>query len=502
MISGKECYICNDLGNFIDLKRKFITNLALLLILNLLVKPFWVFGIDRSVQNAVGAQDYGLYFSLFSFSVILNILLDIGITNFNNRSIAQNPSILPEYFSKIVPLKFLLAIFYSFIIIIAGLLLGYSSRQFHILYFLILNNFLLSFILYIRSNISGLQLFRTDSLLSVLDRCIMSLICSLLLWGHVTDQPLQIEWFVYAQTFSYLLTLIIALLLLISRTGSIRLDFNMIYGREILRNSYPYALLILLMSFFSRIDSVMLERMLPDGKMQAGIYAQAFRLLDAAVMFAFLFTGLLLPMFSRMLKQGEKIAPLLKLSFSLLFVPAVILSVVSVFYAREIMGWLYYEHVDISSKIFIPLILSYLFITVTYIFGTLLTAGGNLRQLNILAFTSVLLNLALNLILIPRYQALGSAYACIISQGFFAVSQIFLTRRIFALTTHYIFLFRITVFACSLFISGILIHKLILPSVTGLLILGIMGILYSWILKIITPREVMQILRATETPSA
>ena len=88
------------------MKRKFVTNLALVLFLNLLVKPFWIFGIDRTVQNVVGADGYGFYFSLFSFSLLLNILLDLGITNFNNRSIARDPDKLPGYFSRIVGLKF------------------------------------------------------------------------------------------------------------------------------------------------------------------------------------------------------------------------------------------------------------------------------------------------------------------------------------------------------------------------------------------------------------
>jgi hypothetical protein len=41
--------------------------------------------------------------------------------------------------------------------------------------------------------------------------------------------------------------------------------------------------------------------MLPDGKIQSSIYASAYRLLDAANMIAYLFAGLLLPLFARML---------------------------------------------------------------------------------------------------------------------------------------------------------------------------------------------------------
>ena len=124
------------------MKRKFITNLALVIFLNLLVKPFWIFGIDRNVQNVVGAENYGLYFSLFSFSLLLNIFLDVGITNFNNRAIAREPSLLSEYFSNIVVLKFLLAVFYAIICLLAGLVVGYDTIQFKILIFLIIINFL------------------------------------------------------------------------------------------------------------------------------------------------------------------------------------------------------------------------------------------------------------------------------------------------------------------------------------------------------------------------
>ena len=79
------------------MNRKFVTNLALLLLLNLLIKPFWIFGIDRSVQNTVGAGEYGLYLALFNWALIFNIVLDIGITNFNKELILKN---LNEKFGK------------------------------------------------------------------------------------------------------------------------------------------------------------------------------------------------------------------------------------------------------------------------------------------------------------------------------------------------------------------------------------------------------------------
>jgi O-antigen/teichoic acid export membrane protein len=254
-------------------KRKFITNLILVIFLNLLVKPFWIFGIDRTVQNVVGADQYGFYFSLLSFSLLLNILLDIGITNFNNRTIAQEPHLLREYFSRIIVLKFLLAVFYMIVCLAVGLVIGYTSVQFRMLIFLIINQFLASFLLYLRSNISGLQFFRTDSLISVLDRTIVIIICGALLWGNITDTQFRIEWFVYAQTAAYLITVVVAFLIVLSKTEFLRPKPDLKYFTSILKKSYPFALLILLMSFYNRIDSVMLERILINGKTEAGIYA-------------------------------------------------------------------------------------------------------------------------------------------------------------------------------------------------------------------------------------
>ena len=41
------------------MQKKFFTNLTLLILLNLLVKPFAIFGIDLTIQNRVGAENYG-----------------------------------------------------------------------------------------------------------------------------------------------------------------------------------------------------------------------------------------------------------------------------------------------------------------------------------------------------------------------------------------------------------------------------------------------------------
>ena len=136
----------------------------------------------------MGEEIYGFYFSLFNFAFILNMLLDVGINNYNNRAIARDHKLLKGNLAAIIPLKLFLSLIYAGVVLVSGKILGYSQEQFQMLWILVLNQFLASFILYFRTNISGLQLYRTDSLLSVMDRSLMILFTGLLLWGNISSE--------------------------------------------------------------------------------------------------------------------------------------------------------------------------------------------------------------------------------------------------------------------------------------------------------------------------
>lgn len=476
------------------MKRKFITSLLLLLFLNVLIKPFWIFGIDLTVQNLVGDESYGLYFSLLNFSMILNILLDLGITSYNNKNIAENSQLLHKHISNIVGLKFLLAVVYAVVSIAVALLIGYRQVQLHLLLFLILNQFLISFTLYLRSNISGLHLFKTDSFLSVLDRTLMIIICSVLLFTNITNHHFRIEWFIYAQTAAYIIASLITFAVVLIHTGKLKFYFDRIFFMVFLKKSYPYALLILLMSFYNRIDSVMLERLLPDGKEQAGIYAHAFRLLDAVSMFGVLFAGLLLPIFARMIKQKEEIGSMVQFSFLLLFVPAIILSFSSGFYDHEIMILLNYSNSALSASIFRVLMISFLGIATTYIFGTLLTANGSIRQLNWMALTGMGINVGLNLILIPEIQALGSAWASLVTQLFTALAQTILAVHFLKLNINYRLIAKLIVFVGFVFLAGFL-SKQIDNWVVGYLIMVSVSVLFAFFTRLINLKALSEIIQ-------
>lgn len=430
------------------MQRRFLTNLTFLIFVNLLVKPFWIFGVDRTVQNIVGAEEYGIYFAIFNFSFLFHMILDFGINNFNNRAIARNEKLLPEFLPNIVAAKIGLAFIYSFITLGIAFILQFGNFQFHLLGFLLINQVLISFILYFRSNIAAMHFFRLDALLSVLDRLLMIAIIGHLLWSKWVDASFRIEWLVYGQTGAYAITALIALGVLLIKTGRIKIQIRKVTIRRILKMSFPFALLGVLMSVYNRVDAVMIERLLgSEGATEAGIYAASFRILDALNMIGFAFAAILLPMFARMRKQKKDIQPLLLLGFRTVMVISITIVGGSFFFRHEIMDLLYLDATNYWGNIFGLLIISFLGTATVYIYGSLLTANGNIRMLNYIAIGGVLLNIALNLVLIPSDGALGATIATLATQVLVAGVHIIATNRHFHFNLPFIVLIKLVILA-------------------------------------------------------
>lgn len=420
------------------MQRRFLLNLALLLVLNLLVKPFYILGIDAGVQDAVGSAAYGTYAALLSLGFLLNIVLDLGMTNQNTRHIAQHTQLMGKTVGGMLGVRFTLVLLYAVLTVGTALVLGYRGAQLAVLGWLVVNQALVATIQYLRSNIAGAQRFKQDSLLSVLDRVLLIGMVGWLLWGRGSGAPFRIEWFVWAQTAAYGTTAVVAYVLVHRLAGGVRLAWQPAYAWVVVKQSFPYALLILLMTFYYRIDTLMLERMLPDGPVQAGIYAQGFRFFEAFNMLGYLMAGLLLPMFSRLLAEKDAAAraglgPLVRLAMRLVLTGTIAVAVFGVVNARPIMDLRYAEHTAESAPVFALLIGCFVAVCSTYVFGTLLTAGGRLRQLNWMAAGGAVLNIGLNLVLIPRLQAEGAAWASLVTQVLTAAVQLVLTRRLYGI---------------------------------------------------------------------
>ncbi|HKK40226.1 MAG TPA: oligosaccharide flippase family protein [Cryomorphaceae bacterium] len=407
------------------MQKKFLSSLGLILLLNLLVKPFYILGIDAEVQSRVGQETYGLYFGLLNLSFLFNILIDLGINNFNNNNISKNFRLVSKHFSKLFSIKAVLALVYAAITLALGVVLGYQGASFNVLALLCFNQVLVSFILFGRSNLAALHMFKTDSVVSVLDRTLLVIFCSILLFTNITGGEFKIEWFVYLQTLSYSLTLLISVVFLKKEIGRLRWNFDKLFAIQIFKKSLPYATFMLIGGLYNRIDGIMLEKIGPNGSFTAGEYAQGFRFFEAASMFAYLFAVLLLPIYSRMLKEKTPVKPMVETAARLLLGSAIATAIVFFFHADFVLEWRYPEVTESSILAFTALMIGFVGVAMFYVYGTLMTADEDLKKLNYISIGGLLLNLVLNIFLIPYYGAFGAAIATMATQIFAGAAQMF-----------------------------------------------------------------------------
>jgi O-antigen/teichoic acid export membrane protein len=422
------------------MRRFFVKNILFVIAVNILVKPIWVFFIDRTVQNTVPTASYGTYQALLSLSIIFQIILDFGISSYNSRTIAQSPDKLKDLFPAMLSARLVLIVAYMFLAYGWGYVLGYRGWELMLLTGVLLIQALNALVSFIRSNIAALHKFKIDGILSVTDRLLMIIICGFLLLYPATARIFKIEWFVITQIICYFITAVAGYLIL-RRIGKVQLRFSFHAPTiwKIVRQSFPYALLIFQMSVYNRADVMIMERICSDGKVQAGIYTAAFRLIDQANMFGLMFATILLPLFGRMLSQRQDVAHIVKLCVNMLLPLSFMVAIAGVFFSNDIMQLLYHKSALYQTKatdygiVFVWLISSFPAWCIMYIYSTLLTANGSLKTLNIIAFAGVVINLSLNFYLIPQEKAMGGAITSFLTQTLLAIAFMVCASRIIRL---------------------------------------------------------------------
>ena len=131
----------------------------------------------------------------------------------------------------------------------------------------------------------------------------------------------------------------------------------------------------------------------------------------------------------------------------------------------------------------------------TYIFGTLLTANGKLKILNILAGTGVAINVILNLILIPKYGVHGAAVSNISTQVYMAVTQIVLSAKIFKFKINYKLIGILLIFIAFLILSGYFIRTLSISWIFGFALVISIGVISGFLTRLLNIKTLYQIIK-------
>lgn len=400
--------------------RKFIGSLGLLLLLNLVIKPVWVLGIDRQVQNITGYEVYGQYFGLFSLALVFQFLMDLGITAYFNRTVSVDPSKGPALVSQALSMKFVLSLLYMLVVLaVAWFTNAYRAP---LLWLLILLLILSGFQMVLRAYLSASQLFMQDAWVSVTDKLFVIIVIGAMLWLPGTGAVVSINRFVLIQIFGLVLSMALALIFLLQShvQWNIRPGINFKWG--ILRESLPFAINIFFMTVLMRADGFLIERLAPRGAYDAGTYAAAFRLNDAVNMVGYIMAGFLLPFIARQWPLVKPVKDVIHICRPLLMIPSVVLAVAAPFVSERINMVLYHGREPGTSAIINILFLCLPAYVIIQIHGTLLTATGYIRDFLKISFLFAFILVMADLWFIPGYGIQGAAWVCVCIQTGYAAT--------------------------------------------------------------------------------
>ncbi len=452
---------------------KFYSSLRLLVVLNLIIKPVWIFLIDRQVQNHVGPAAYGVYFSLLSFSVVFSFLLDWGLTAFFNRQLAAEDSLRNRIGDFLVTRLFFILIYVAAICLIAWLS---GIRHWDILWKVTGIQVLTSLFLFLRSIITAQQWFRTDAWLSVLDKLMMILLCGSFLYWPARFGDISIDKFLLVQLIATGFAVVCAGTILLTKgTTLFRINKGFI-DLGTFKAVLPFGIIVLLMSAHYRLDGFLLERLHTNGAHEAGLYAGAYRLLDAANMIGYLFASFLLPFIARQHSLSNDSRDVILDGRHLLLLFAVFTALTGIFMAPWIQNSLYHNNDEaaiIIIQLCLPALAGY---SLVQVYGTALTATGHIVVFCRIVLFSLVINIILNLLLIPKMGARGACIAALVSQGACGIATMLFAHKKCKTDIHarsllmYIF---IAAIAAAAFYGGLRagINEWLLVSGAGSLIL-------------------------------
>lgn len=422
---------------------RFFNSLFLLLLLNLLVKPMWILGIDRKVQLLTGTVEYGAYFAAFNFVFIFSIFSDLGVTEYIRRTIAYKRGIDAHTLSKLLWLKLLLSVFMAIFVFALGVLTGIQDRR--LLTTLILLQLILSWIGASRAVLSGLQLFYVDAWLSVMDKLLL-VVTGVSAFYLLSVLSLSIHTFLIAQLITAGFTLLLSVWFLIRNLpASLPTSAPVQYG-TVLYQVLPFALLFFVMSMHLRADGFLLA-LLSNDIAAAGNYASMYRFLDATHVAATLVGGYLVAFWSRHLTNTSLLHSSLNMIFSFMMAVALAFIAFLCFHAEALYLIFYHEFNSQASTLLQWGLLAIIPYFIIAVFGSMLTAKDALKTFIYFVLIAALINLALNVFFIPAYGAMASAWIANASQSLLAILLMVFVKRKYQLNITMKSFMRIGIFA-------------------------------------------------------
>ena len=417
------------------------------------------------IARYLGAEGFGTLSFAIAFTAILGILADLGLSTLIVREVARDKSLTNKFIGNIIIIKLILGILTFGTIAIIINLLNYPQQTVYVVYLIGLSVILASFFQMFFSVFQAHEKMEYQSIGNLLNN---TLLFAGIFLG--ISRGFDVLGFAFIYFIASGIVLAYIIVICVWKFGFPKIEFDQSFLKMVIRQALPLSFIIILSTIYFRIDSVLLS--LIQSEAAVGWYNAAYRFVELLLFIPGVYTMAIFPVISKLHSSSQNNLELLyKKSFEYLIILGLPIAGITTILADKIILLLFRSGFTESIFALQILIWAIPFMFLSYMASWIFISINKQYLLLKLALFGTIINIGLNVILIPKYSYLGSSLVTVISE-------------IIGFTLYFYFL--------SIYISKIKIHNLIVKPaiatiITSLLIFQLnMNLFWSILISIIT----------------
>ena len=367
---------------------------------------FWTIAIARYL----GVNDYGILSFAISFTVLLCMGTDIGMSTFATREISKDRSKTHKFINNVLPFKIILSIALFIVTALILILLGYNKLTIEVALIISIETIFICMIKFIGGVFQAYENQKINS--------IGEMIAAILLLIF-TFIVIMFDWGLIGVALSYALAYLIFLLHMIFNMnksfGIPKFEWDFKFWKETAIKSIPFGLSIFFYTVYFSIDIVMIQMM--AGDYATGLYNSAYKIVSVFAAFYVIYQYVIFPLMSKLYAENTD---LLKLSFEQAFKYSLLIllpiSIGVYFYSPYIINLIYSSQYALASPAMQILIWTVVFLFINGVATSLLNSIGKEISVTKIYLIAAIFNIALNYLTIPVWSYIGASITTVLSE--------------------------------------------------------------------------------------
>lgn len=358
----------------------------------------------------LGVDDYGLYAVATTIGFFVNLIADLGLSTILTREIAKHPKIVSKLFAHVLSLKLVLTIAAVCILIICLLIAHYSPKSTRVILVFSIAALLGSFSSAAFGVFRGVEKMQYEAIGVSLDKFLsVSIGIAVLLLGF------GVEYFIWSFVISGLVLFVFSFRILYKKFLTFELNWRRRGSLIVLRISIYLGISAFLAMAYNYLDILMLSKM---GTLQdIGLYSAAYRILMVTRIFPTILVTAFLPQLSSNHTNVGILSAFFREGVSYLLLIIIPLIPAAVYLAKPIMLFICGQDFVAGAAALQILAFAIAAQTLNIFFVPLYVATNNQNKIVHFQVFGLLVNVALNLLLIPLWSFIGAAIATVATEG-------------------------------------------------------------------------------------